>query len=39
MELVPPLVDYTRYFHHAPARLGIAANMFGLACGYLLFAY
>ena len=31
---VPPLVDHTRYFRHAPARLRIAANMFGLACGY-----
>ena len=24
---VPPLVDRTRYSHHAPARLRIAANM------------
>ena len=32
---VPPLVDHTRYFHHAPAGLRIAANMFGLACGYV----
>ena len=31
---VPPLVDHTRYFRHAPARLRIAANMFALACGY-----
>ena len=34
MEIVPPLVDHTRYFRHAPARLRIAANMFALACGY-----
>ena len=26
---VPPLVDHTRYFCHAPARLRVAANMFG----------
>ena len=32
--IVPPLVDHTRYFRHAPARLRVAANMFGLACGY-----
>ena len=31
---VPPLVDHTRYFRHAPARLRIAANMFVLALGY-----
>ena len=31
---VPPLVDHTRYFRHAPARLRVDANMFGLACGY-----
>ena len=31
---VPPLVDRTRYSHHAPARLRIAANMCGLARGY-----
>ena len=31
---VPPLVDHTRYFRHAPARLRVAANMFALACGY-----
>ena len=30
---VPPLVDHTRYFRHAPARLRIAANMFALARG------
>jgi len=34
MMLSPPLVDHTRYFRHAPARLRIAANMFALACGY-----
>ena len=38
MELVPPfvlpLVDRTRYFRHAPARLRVDANMFALACGY-----
>jgi len=28
------LVDHTRYFRHAPARLRIAANMFVLARGY-----
>jgi hypothetical protein len=32
--LPPPLVDHTRYFRHAPARLRIAANMFALAWGY-----
>ena len=31
---VPPLVDHTRYFRHAPARLRVDANMFVLACGY-----
>ena len=31
---VPPLVDHTRYFRHAPARLRVAANMFGFARGY-----
>jgi hypothetical protein len=31
---VPPLVDHTRYFRHAPARLRVVANMFALACGY-----
>ena len=31
---VPPLVDHTRYFRHASARLRIAANMVALACGY-----
>ena len=31
---VPPLVDHTRYFRHAPARLRGAANMFVLARGY-----
>ena len=31
---VPPLVDHTRYFRHAPARLRVDANMFGFACGY-----
>ena len=31
---VPPLVDHTRYFRHAPARLRIAANILALACGY-----
>ena len=30
---VPPLVDHTRYFHHAPARLRVVANMFDLALG------
>ena len=38
MELVPPfappLVDRTRYSHHAPARLRIAANIFSLARCY-----
>ena len=32
--LPPLLVDHTRYFRHAPARLRIAANMFALAWGY-----
>ena len=32
---VPPLVDHTRYFRHAPVRLRVDANMFGLACGYV----
>ena len=31
---VPPLVDHTRYFRHAPARLRIAAHIFGLARSY-----
>ena len=31
---VPPLVDHTRYFCNAPARLRVAANMFVLARGY-----
>ena len=31
----PYNIDHTRYFRHAPARLRIAANMFGLACGYV----
>ena len=31
---VPPLVDHTRYFCNAPARLRVAANMFVLASGY-----
>ena len=31
---VPPLVDHTRYFRHAPARLRVDANRFDLACGY-----
>ena len=31
---VPPLVDHTRYFCNAPARLRGAANMFVLARGY-----
>ena len=31
---VPPLVDHTHYFRHAPARLRVDANMFVLACGY-----
>ena len=34
MEIVPPLVDHTRYFHHAPARLRVVANMCGFALGY-----
>ena len=32
--LGPPLVDHTRYFRHAPARLRVDANMLGLALGY-----
>ena len=28
------MLDHTRYFCNAPARLRIAALMFGLACGY-----
>jgi hypothetical protein len=28
---VPPLVDHTRYFRHAPARLRVVADMFDLA--------
>ena len=28
------LVDHTRYFRHAPARLRVVANMCGFACGY-----
>jgi hypothetical protein len=28
------ILDLRVYFRHAPARLRIAANMFGLACGY-----
>jgi hypothetical protein len=31
---VPPLVDHTRYFRHAPARLRVDANMFVLLLGY-----
>jgi len=31
---VPPLVDHTRYFCNAPARLRVAAHMFDLALGY-----
>ena len=31
---VPPLVDHTRYFRHAPARLRIVANICGFAFGY-----
>ena len=31
---VPPLVDHTRHFRHAPARLRVAANMFALARGH-----
>jgi len=31
---VPPLVDHTRYFRHAPARLRIVANICGFASGY-----
>ena len=34
MEIVPALVDHTRYFRHAPARLRVDANMLGLAFGY-----
>ena len=29
----PPLVDHTRYFCNAPARLRVVANMFDLALG------
>jgi len=32
---VPPLVDHTRYFRHALARLRVVANMCGFACGYV----
>jgi hypothetical protein len=32
---VPPLVDHTRYFRHASARLRVEANMYGCACGYV----
>jgi len=28
------VLDHTRYFCNAPARLRVAANMFVLACGY-----
>ena len=35
MEIVPPLVDHTRYFRHAPMSLRVAANMYGFACGYV----
>ncbi|MDA9995642.1 hypothetical protein N9D91_05660, partial [Planktomarina temperata] len=31
---VPPLVDHTCCFRHAPVRLRVAANMYGCACGY-----
>ena len=31
---VPPLVDHTRYFRHAPARLRVDANVCGLVRGY-----
>ncbi len=31
---VPPLVDHTHYFRHAPARLRIVANICGFASGY-----
>ena len=31
---VPPLVDHTRYFRHAPARLRVDANVCGFARGY-----
>ena len=34
MGLAPPLVDHTRYFRHAPARLRIVANICGFASGY-----
>ena len=33
IELVPPLVDHTRYFRHAPVRLRVDANMCGFARG------
>ena len=29
---VPPLVDHTRYFRHASARLRVETNMFVLTC-------
>ena len=32
----PHNIDHTRYFRHAPARLRVAANMFSLACGYVV---
>ena len=32
---VPPLVDHTRYFRHAPVRLRVDANVCGFACGYV----
>jgi len=35
---VPPLVDHTRYFRHAPARLHVVANMFVLHAVMQLFA-
>ena len=31
---VPPMVDHTRCFCHAPARLRVAANICGFAFGY-----
>ena len=34
MEIVPPLVDHTCYFRHAPARLRVDVNMCGFASGY-----
>jgi hypothetical protein len=39
MEIVPALVDHTRYFRHAPARLRVDANMFVLHAVKRLFAY